>query len=108
MKGTSFQWLDKFEQSFQELNYQLVLALIFTLSSPRQDFIIYSDACKIRLGCVIMQNAQLVAYTYRKLNHLEKNYHPYDLELTVVTFYFEGLDIIFVKNPAWCLLIIRA
>ncbi|XP_039115873.1 uncharacterized protein LOC120251417 [Dioscorea cayenensis subsp. rotundata] len=70
-KETKFQWSDQCEQSFQELKHQLVSAPILTLPSPGGGFIIYSDACKTGLGCVLMQNGHVVAYGSRQLKPFE-------------------------------------
>ena len=51
-----------------------------------KEYSIYSDASKNGLGCVLMQEDKVVAYTSRQLKPYEKNYHTHDLELTVVVF----------------------
>lgn len=61
-------------------------APILTLSSPGKGFTIYSDACKTKLGCVLMQKGQVVAYALRQLKTFKENYPMHDLELDVVIF----------------------
>ena len=85
-KGASFQWSNQCEQSFQELKRRLVSAPILTLPSPGGGFIIYSDACKTGLGCVLMQHGHVVAYASRQLKPFEENYPIHDLELAAVIF----------------------
>ena len=46
----------------------------------------YSDASRIGLGCVLMQDGKVVAYASRQLKPHEKNYPTHDLELVVVVF----------------------
>ena len=46
----------------------------------------YSDASKLGLGCVLMQNGKVVAYASRQLKIHEQNYATHDLELTAVVF----------------------
>ena len=46
----------------------------------------YSDALKIGLGCVLMQDGKVVAYASRQLKQHEKNYPTHDLVLAVVVF----------------------
>ena len=46
----------------------------------------YSDASKIGLGCVLMQDGKVVAYASRQLKPHEKNYPTHDLELVAVVF----------------------
>ncbi|KAL0556140.1 hypothetical protein IC582_004650 [Cucumis melo] len=47
---------------------------------------IYSDASKKGLGCVLMQQGKVVAYAFRQLKSPEQNYPTHDLELAVVVF----------------------
>ena len=49
-------------------------------------FVIYSDASKNGLGCVLMQNGKVIAYASRQLKEYEKNYPTHDLELAAVVF----------------------
>ena len=46
----------------------------------------YSDASKIGLGCVLMQDGKVVAYASRQLKPHEQNYLTHDLELAVLVF----------------------
>ena len=47
-------------------------------------FSIYYDASRLGLGCVLMQEGQVVAYASRQLSKHELNYPTHDLELAVV------------------------
>ena len=44
----------------------------------------YCDASKEGLGCVLMQDRQVIDYASRQLRKHEVNYPPHDLELAVV------------------------
>ena len=46
----------------------------------------YSDASRIGMGCVLMQDGKLVAYASRKLKPYEQNYPTHDLELATIVF----------------------
>ena len=46
----------------------------------------YSDASKIGLGCVLMQDGKVLAYAFRRLKPHEQNYPTHDLELAAVVF----------------------
>ena len=46
----------------------------------------YSDAFRIGLGCVLMQDGKVVAYALRQLKPHEQNYPTHDLEFAVVVF----------------------
>nr|GFB98840.1 putative reverse transcriptase domain-containing protein [Tanacetum cinerariifolium] len=60
-KGEKFLWTDEREESFEELKWRLVSALILTLPSGFSGFQIYSDASKKSLGCVLMQHGKVIA-----------------------------------------------
>jgi len=47
---------------------------------------VYSDASKKGLGCVLMQHGKVIPYASRQLKPHEVNYPDHDLELTVVVF----------------------
>ena len=47
---------------------------------------IYSDASRKGLGCVLMQHGKVVAYASRQLKNYEQNYPTHNLELAAVVF----------------------
>ena len=51
-----------------------------------KDYTIYSDASRIVLGCVLMQDGKVVAYSLRQFKLHEKNYPTHDLELAAIVF----------------------
>ena len=53
-KNTKFEWSEEYEQSFQELKKRIVLALVLAILEGTNGFIIYNDASKKGLGCVLM------------------------------------------------------
>ena len=53
-KNAKFVWTEECEKSFEELKQRLVTAPILTIPSNLGGFIIYSDASKKGLGCVLM------------------------------------------------------
>ncbi|XP_041999967.1 uncharacterized protein LOC121749461 [Salvia splendens] len=55
-------------------------------SSPRArtDYVVYTDASKSGLGCVLMQNGKMIACASRQLRPHELNYPTHDLELAAV------------------------
>ena len=85
-KGVMFRWTDMCERSFQELKKRLTSAPILSIPSGTGGFVIYSDASKNGLGCVLMQNGKVIAYASRQLKEYEKNYPTHDLELAAVVF----------------------
>jgi hypothetical protein len=50
------------EKSFQQLKKRLTTAPVLTLPSGTKGFVVYSDASKKRLGCVMMQYGKVIAY----------------------------------------------
>ncbi|CAA0837967.1 Uncharacterized mitochondrial protein AtMg00860, partial [Striga hermonthica] len=83
-KSVKFEWTDRCEASFQELKRRLTLAPVLTIPDPSRSFTIFSDASKQGLGCVLMQDGQVVAYVSRQLKPHEQNYPTHDLELAAV------------------------
>ena len=61
-KGVKFDWDDKCEQRFQELKNRLVTAPVFVLPTVGVGFVMFSDASRQGLGCVLMQNVRVIAY----------------------------------------------
>ena len=47
---------------------------------------VYSDAFRQGLGCILMQNDKVIAYASRQLKKHEEYYPTHDLELAVVVF----------------------
>ena len=62
---------------------------MFTLSEGTKGFIVYYDAYRVCLGCVLMQHEKVVAYASRQLKVHEKNYFIYDLKLAAIVFSFK-------------------
>ena len=55
---------------------------------------VYSDASRQGLGCVLMQNDRVISYASRQLKKHEENYPTHDLELATVVF----METLFI----WC------
>ena len=70
-KGVKFEWSDDCERSFQELKERLVTTPILTIPSGLGGFVVYSDASRQGLGCVLMQHGKVVAYASRQLKPYE-------------------------------------
>jgi ribonuclease HI len=83
-KNTKFEWSEACEKSFQELKKRLTIAPVLTLPDIKKDFVVYCDASKQGLGCVLMQEGKVVAYASRQLKKHEENYPTHDLELAAV------------------------
>src|SRR5687767_907514 len=85
-KKVKFAWTDACEKSFQVLKDRLTSAPILTLPDGVEGFVVYCDASRIGLGCVLMQRGKVIAYASRQLKVHERNYPTHDLELAAVVF----------------------
>ena len=83
-KDKKFIWIEACEKSFQELKKRLTTAPVLTLPDIHIDFVVFCDASRQGLGCVLLQDGKVVAYASRQLKVHEKNYPTRDLELSAV------------------------
>ena len=60
-----FCWDDRCEEAFQELKRRLTSAPILIVPDMGQGYIVYCDASRVGLGCVLMQSGRVVAYGSR-------------------------------------------
>ena len=59
---------------------------MLALPTKSSNFVVYNDASKKGLRCVLMQNNNVIAYASCQLKPYERNYLTHDLELAVVVF----------------------
>ncbi|KAK5785564.1 hypothetical protein PVK06_040160 [Gossypium arboreum] len=85
-KDVKFEWTEKCQKSFDQLKTYLTEAPILVQPESGKEFVIYSDASLLGLGCVLMQEGRVVAYASRQLKPHEKNYPTHDLELAAIVF----------------------
>ena len=52
-KGVKFEWDDKCQSSFEQLKKILVQTPVLTQLTLGKEYVMYSDASKIGLGCVL-------------------------------------------------------
>ncbi|KAL0282304.1 UNVERIFIED_CONTAM: Retrovirus-related Pol polyprotein from transposon [Sesamum angustifolium] len=67
-KGVVFQWTEQCQRSFDELKKRLTSTPILVLLSGSGGYVVYTDASKHGLGCVLMQHGKVIAYASRKAN----------------------------------------
>jgi hypothetical protein len=79
-----FEWMPTFETSFQELKKWRMVGPVLVMPDMEKPFSIYCDASGQGLGCVLMQDGSVVAYSSRQLRKHEVNYLTRNLELAVV------------------------
>jgi hypothetical protein len=82
--NTKLEWSEACERSFQELKRRLTTALVLTLPDIKKDFVVYCDASRQGLRCVLMQEGKVVAYTLSQLRKHEENYPTHNLELVAI------------------------
>ena len=85
-KNQSFEWNSTCEASFLELKNRLTSTPVLIIPNPKKNFVVYCDASKRGLGCVLMQEGRVVAYASRQLRSHEENYPTHDLELAAIVF----------------------
>ena len=64
-KEVTFRWSDECEFSFQKLKTLLTTAPILTLPVEGEGFVVYCDASRVGLGCVLMHKGRVIAYASR-------------------------------------------
>ncbi|XP_043710365.1 uncharacterized mitochondrial protein AtMg00860-like [Telopea speciosissima] len=60
-KGVKFEWSDEYEKNFQDLKQRLISASVLTIPNGTGGMVVYCDASKMGLGCVLMQGDKVVA-----------------------------------------------
>ena len=85
-KDVKYDWVDACQQSFEELKGRLTSTPVLALPNGRDGFVVYGDASRQDLGCVLMQNDKVIAYAFRQLKKHEENYPTHNLELAAVVF----------------------
>jgi ribonuclease HI len=83
-KKVDFKWTPVCQQSFEMLKQKLTTTPMLVLPDVHKPFSVYCDASYTGLGCVLMQEGKLVAYSSRQLKVNEKNYPTHDFELAAV------------------------
>jgi hypothetical protein len=83
-KEAKFVWGQKCEDAFHALRQHLTTEPVLAQPDSSKPFDVYCDASGTGLGCVLMQDNQVIAYASRALRPHEQNYPTLDLELVVV------------------------
>jgi hypothetical protein len=64
-KDREFKWTNACQDNFQELKRRLTIALVLVMPDLQKGFDIYCDVSRQCLGCVLMQEGHVIAYTSR-------------------------------------------
>jgi hypothetical protein len=78
-KNKAFEWTKECQASFEELKKRLTSSPVLVLPDLTKRFDIYYDASRQGLGCVLMQEGQVVCYASLQLRKHEENYPTHDL-----------------------------
>ena len=68
------------------VSVRLRILFVTLQNTNSKHFTVYSDASRIGLGCVLMQEGKVIAYASRQLRKHEENYPTHDLQLAAVVF----------------------
>jgi hypothetical protein len=80
-KGVKFERSQKCEDAFHTLRQHLTSAPVLAQPDNARPFDVYCDTLGIGLGCVLMQDNQVISYVSRALRLHEQNYPTHNLEL---------------------------
>ena len=83
-KDVKFKWDVKCDEAFHTLRAHLTTAPVLAQPNNNKSYDVYCDASGTGLGCVLMQDNQVIAYASRALRPHELNYPTHDLELAAV------------------------
>ena len=72
------------EEAFHKLRTLLTSAPVLAQPDNKKPFDVFCDAYGISLGCVLMQEGQVIAYASHQLQKHEVNYPTHGLELATV------------------------
>ena len=61
-KGVKVNWTPECEASFQLLKEKLTTVPVLAVPESGVNYVVYTDASKVGLGCVLMQNNKVIAY----------------------------------------------
>jgi hypothetical protein len=83
-KDEKFVWNTERDEGFQTLKKLLTTSLVLAQSDITKPFDVYCDASGTRLGCVLMHEGRVIAYSSCQLCPREEHYCTHDLELAIV------------------------
>ena len=85
-KDVKYVRFDKCKEAFLKLKHLLTNAPVLVVPDGNHGLVVYTDACGIGLGAVLMQKGKVIAYASRQLRPHEVRYPTHDLELEAVIF----------------------
>ncbi|KAI3787749.1 hypothetical protein L2E82_00138 [Cichorium intybus] len=85
-KTEKFIWAEAQQEAFEKLRRALCEAPVLASPQGVEDFVLFTDASQIGLGCVLMQRGRVITYSSRQLKPHEQIYPVHDLELATIIF----------------------
>ncbi|EOY03078.1 Retrotransposon protein, putative [Theobroma cacao] len=85
-KDAKFEWSDAYENSFEKLKACLTIAPVLSLPQGTRGYMVFCDASRVGLGCVLMQHGKVIAYASSQLKRHEQNYPIHNLEIAAIVF----------------------
>jgi hypothetical protein len=83
-KGVKFVWSEACVKAFHTLRQHLTSAPVLVQPDNSKPFEVFCDSSGTGLGCVLMQEGQVIAYASRALRPHEINYRTHNLELAAI------------------------
>jgi hypothetical protein len=83
-KEEKFVWNAERDEVFQTLKKLLTTSPVLAQLDIAKSFDVYCDASGTGLGCVLMQEGRVIAYSSRQLRSHEEHYPTHDLEFAAV------------------------
>jgi hypothetical protein len=84
LKEDKFVWNAERDEAFQTLKKLLTTSLVLAQSDNIMSFDVYCVASGTGLGCVLMQEGHVIAYSSHQLRPHEEHYPTHDLALAIV------------------------
>jgi hypothetical protein len=83
-KEDKFVWNAEHDEAFRTLKKLLTISLVLAQPDIAKSFDVYCDASGTGLGCVLMQEGHVIAYSSHQLCPHKEHYPTHDLELAAV------------------------
>lgn len=81
-----FEWKEKHEKELETIKKLILSNEVLALFDPEKETVVQTDASKLGLGCVLMQEGRPIAFASRTLSASEEKYAQIEKELLAITF----------------------
>lgn len=92
LNAKSFYWSDEFESTFEKLKNLVANSPVLKYFDINKEVVIQTDASKLGLGGVLLQDEKPVIYVSKSLTETEKRYAVIELELLAILYSCKRLD----------------